>query len=250
MSAFCKLLSSSLGKKYIMAFTGLVLVLFVLGHMVGNLQVFLPPEYINVYAKKLQELGPVLWLIRLFLLGCVVAHIVTAIQLVIANNKARPNDYKVEQTVQASYASRTMALSGSIVLFFIVFHLMHFTIKTGAFSKYNELQYKLENGVQVLDVHAMMIQGFSNPVISIFYVIAVGLLSFHLSHGVTSMFQSLGLRNRVWRPRLNNIAKAYGVIIFLGFAAIPVGVLTKVIKAPSETPAPAATVSTETPVAR
>ena len=106
MCAICKLLASSLGKKYIMALTGLVLVLFVFGHMVGNLQVFLPPEYINAYAEKLHALGPVLWVIRAFLLVCVVAHIVTAIQLVIANNKARPNDYKVEQTIQASFDRR------------------------------------------------------------------------------------------------------------------------------------------------
>lgn len=244
MSAFCKLLSSSLGKKYIMATTGLVLVLFVFGHMLGNLQVFLPPEFINAYAKKLHDLGPVLWLIRLFLLGCVVAHIVTAVQLVIANNKARPNDYQVKQTVQATLASRTMALSGSIVLFFIVFHLMQFTIRTGSFSEYNELKTTL-HGESAQDVHAMMIQGFQNPIISVFYVIAVGLLCAHLSHGVSSMFQSLGLRNRVWRSRLTNLAKAYGVIIFLGFAAVPVGVLTKVVKAPE---VPSATA--ETPVAR
>lgn len=241
------LLESSLGKKYIMALSGLVLSLFVLGHMLGNLQVFLDPYWINAYGYKLQHLPyGLLWVIRLFLLLCVVAHIWAAITLKLQNKQARPEEYQVKATVQASLASRTMIMSGLIILCFLVFHLLHYTVRVVPGHEYNHSivasggnEFPAEvrlvhNGKAKVDaygdplivhnVHDMMVAGFSYPLISLFYLVGTYLLCMHLSHGVSSMFQSIGLRNETWRYRLDKIALIYGWVTFLGYASIPLSI--------------------------
>ena len=216
----------SLVKKYLMALTGLVGVGFVLGHMLGNLQIFLPPDYINAYAYKLQSLPiPVLWGIRLFLLGAIGVHVWMAILLTIENKKARPAGYDAEQTVQASLSSRIMPYTGIVVLAFVIFHIAHFTMQT-VHPEYQILEYHMEGYDHPLhDVYAMMILGFSYETIAVFYLVAMGLLCSHLMHGTSSMFQSLGFRNERWRYRLNKFALVYAVFIFIGFACIPAAVL-------------------------
>jgi len=213
----------SLVKKYLMAVTGLVLALFVLGHMLGNLQIFAAaPGPINHYANFLQSLGEILWAVRLFLLACVVVHIWMAVLLTLENRRARPVGYVKDATVQASYASRTMIWSGFIVLAFILFHLAHYTLQI-VHPIFKSLEFA-DNGRRMHDVFAMVLVGFSYPAVAAFYVFAIGLLCVHLSHGVSSMFQSLGVRNEKWRYRLNQIARVYAVLIFLGFIAVPVAV--------------------------
>ncbi len=214
---------SSLVKKYLMAISGLVLALFVLGHMLGNLQVFEgSPGPLNRYAAFLQSLGELLWLVRLFLLACIVVHVWMAILLTMENRRARGLGYKKEATVQASYASRTMIWSGLIILAFVLFHLAHYTLQV-IHPIFKSLEY-VENDRHMHDVFAMVLVGFSYPAVVAFYVVAIGLLCLHLSHGVSSMFQSLGVRNDKWRGRLNSVAKAYGAIVFLGFVAVPLAV--------------------------
>jgi len=216
----------SLLKKYLMALSGLVWVGFVLGHMLGNLQVFLPPDFINAYAYKLQSLPvPVLWGIRLFLLGAIALHVWMAVLLTAENKRARQRGYKDEGTVQASLSSRIMPYTGLVVLAFIIFHIAHYTLQI-VHPEYQILEYHMAgHDHPVHDVYAMMILGFSYNSIAIFYLIAMGLLCSHLSHGTSSMFQSLGLRNERWRYRLNKFAAVYAVFIFLGFASIPAAVL-------------------------
>jgi len=254
MQPLVRLLRSSLGKKYLMAITGAALVGFVLVHMLGNLQIFLGPEAINAYAYQLQNLPPAAkWGFRLGLLAAVAIHVWVAVLLTIENRRARPQGYASEQTIQASYASRTMPVTGLIVLFFIIFHLLHYTVRVVPGHLYEEqIQFArtliATNGTAVdaavaqvavtvggrqvmgLDVHNMMIAGFSYWWISAFYLLATGLLCAHLSHGVSSMFQSMGWRNRRLRPVLDRVAIAYGVVVFLGFAAIPVAVLSGLLK--------------------
>ncbi len=211
-----------------MAITGIVLSLFVLGHMGGNLQFFLHPDWINAYAHHLQTMPyGLLWVVRAILLACVVIHIWAAVQLTIENKKARPNDYQVKATVQATYASRTMRYSGLILLSFILFHLAHFTTKSIPGIDYEALKHSyLLKGIDhpVMNVYAMMYLGFRPALVSLFYSVATFLLCLHLSHGVSSMFQSLGLRNHVWRSRLDTFAKIYGWMVFLGFVSIPIAV--------------------------
>jgi len=254
MSALLSILNSSLGKKYIMALSGLVLSGFALGHALGNTQVFLDPFWINSYGHHLQTLPyGLLWVIRLFLLLCIVAHFWAGITLTIQNKKARPEKYKVNKSVQASKASRTMAISGLIVACFLVFHLMHYTIRNVPGHTYNEAivhsdgteypvdvplehngeVYKGHDGetLMVHNIHDMIVAGFSYPLISIFYLVGTFLLGMHLSHGVSSMFQSLGFRNETVRYCLNKIALIYGYGTFLIYASIPLAVWAGIIKA-------------------
>lgn len=224
MNLLGSLFQSSIGKKLLMALTGLVLFGFVTGHLIGNLQIFLPPEKINAYGHMLESLGAALWGIRLFLLACVVIHIWLAIQLTLENRAARPVGYGVDHTNRATLASRLMARTGLVVLAFLLFHLAHFTVRI-SHPGWSEHTYHLANGTAVRDVYAMVVQGFSSVSVSVFYIIAVGLLSYHLSHGVVSMLQSLGLKNERWTRGLEGFAVAYCWGYFLLSAAIPLAVL-------------------------
>ncbi len=223
MSAIRQLIESSVGKKYLMAMTGLVLVVFVLLHMLGNLQIFIGPEALNFYAHKLQTLPAALkWGFRLFLLASLAVHVWMATLLTIENRKARPQNNVTEAVVQASYASRTMRWSGYILVAFIIFHLLHFTVRV--VFDFSNLRYDL-HGELVHDVYAMVIIGYSHWYVSLFYILSMGLLCMHLSHGISSMFQSMGWRNENWHHRLNLLAVVSGWFIFLGFASIPLSVL-------------------------
>lgn len=217
--------SSSIGRKFLMAFTGLVLFGFVTGHLIGNLQIFLPPEKINHYGHFLESLGSALWLIRAFLLACVVVHVWLAIQLTIENRAARPEAYAIDKVNRATLASRVMARTGLVVLAFIVYHLLHFTIRL-QHPEWSQHTYQLHDGTMVRDVYKMVVQGFSSLPVSVFYIIAVGLLSYHLAHGISSMFQTFGLRNENWAGCLDRFAKVYCWAYFLLNALIPIAVLS------------------------
>jgi len=253
MNPIIALLTSSLGKKYLMAITGAILSLFVLGHMLGNLQVFLHPFYINDYAYHLQHLPyGLLWVVRVVMLTTVVVHIWTSVVLTIENKKARPADYKCKSTAAASYAARTMRISGVILFLFILFHIAHYTTRQVPGQEFNteivdasgnhyetEVLHVTPEGKTVVDhygepkmVHntkAMIIAGFSYWWVSAIYIVAMFLLSNHLRHGVSSMFQSLGLRNSGTLPFLKFVAWVYSVVVFLGYISIPVCVLAKII---------------------
>jgi succinate dehydrogenase / fumarate reductase, cytochrome b subunit len=225
MNLLGSLFTSSIGRKFLMAATGLILFGFVTGHLIGNLQIFLPPEKINSYGHMLESLGAGLWAIRLFLLAAVVIHIWLAIQLTLENRAARPEAYAAEKTIRATLASRVMARTGLVVLAFLIYHLWHFTIR-GSNPEWSEATYPLADGTFVRDVHLMMVQGFSHWGVSAFYIIAVGLLAYHLAHGISSMFQSLGLKNENWTCGLNTFAKVYCWAYFLLNALIPIAILT------------------------
>src|ERR1051326_475943 len=189
---------SSVGKKMIVAVTGIVLILFVIGHLLGNLQIYLGPEWINGYSQHLHDLGPLLWLIRIFLLATVIIHIYVTIRLAIDNRRARPEAYIQKHNVKATFASRHMVMSGLIVLAFIIYHLAHFTVRV---TDRRFALLKLDPSGHY-DVYSMMVYGFQNPYVSAFYVIGLFLLTLHLSHGSSSFFQSLGFNNQKLAPRL------------------------------------------------
>ena len=229
MSAIFDFLKSTIGKKVLMALTGFVLAGFVLIHMLGNLQFFISPEAINSYAHHLQSLPPViLWAFRGTLLLSLILHVWMAILVSRDKASARPQKYEVNSNVQASYASRTMMMGGIILLCFICFHIAHFTLKVAP-AHYTPEAFLLspEDGpsFNVPNVYKMMVDGFKNTWISVFYIVGTAALCFHLSHGVSSMFQTVGLRNETWRYRLNGLALIYGVGVFAGFAIIPISVM-------------------------
>jgi succinate dehydrogenase / fumarate reductase, cytochrome b subunit len=220
-----RLWRSSLGKKYVMAVTGLGLYGFVVIHLLGNLQVFIPGNAINDYAHALKANPAILWGARLGLLTMVTLHIVAALQLAAANKKARPVNYAVGKPVASTLAQRTILISGLVILSFILFHLAHFTI---GLVNSDFLQYT--DAVGNHDVKRMMIEGLSNPIAALFYIVAMGLLMLHLSHGVSSIFQSLGLRSKKTVAVFDKLAKASGLLLFLGNTAIVLAILFGVIR--------------------
>jgi succinate dehydrogenase / fumarate reductase cytochrome b subunit len=202
------------------ALTGVVLVLFVIGHLIGNLQFFAGPHVINEYGTKLRHLPfGGLWVVRLGMLGAVVLHIVTTLMLVKENRAAKGAGYEFKANVQAKIATRLMALSGIILLSYIVFHLLHFTTHSidPAYAKW-------EDG-EDHDVYRMVVAGFRNKGISFFYIIAMFLLAMHLSHGAASLFQTLGLRTKRLACCLGLCAQVFAWLICAGYVSIPVAVM-------------------------
>jgi succinate dehydrogenase / fumarate reductase, cytochrome b subunit len=214
------LTNTSVGKKVLMAVTGIVTFGFVTGHMLGNLQVYMGPDQINHYAEALHKLGPILWLIRSFLFVSFAVHVWYGIQLKLENWAARPESYKCQSTVQATLASRTMIWTGLVILVFVVYHLLHYTVRVT-----NPEYQALADTTGRFDVYSMVIMGFSNYLVSGFYLIGVALLSYHLSHAVASMVQTFGLHTPQWQKRLEAIAWFFTIFLFLGYAAVPVGVM-------------------------
>ncbi|MCG3149149.1 MAG: hypothetical protein PCFJNLEI_02608 [Verrucomicrobiae bacterium] len=225
MSPLLRLAKSSLGKKYLMAFTGFGLFGFVVMHMLGNLQVFLGPDAINKYAHFLKSTPELLWGARLGLLAMVTVHFCVGIALAIENMQARDQEYAVKRAVKATLASRTMVVSGLIVLSFIIYHLAHYTLLT-IHPEYRNLHDDLGRH----DVYRMIVLGFSSPSVVSFYVISVGLLCFHLSHGIGAMFQSLGLKNEAYVERIDCLAKIVAVGLFIGYISIPLAVQIGMVK--------------------
>lgn len=216
-------LFSSIGKKTVVAVTGIGLVLFAIGHLAGNLTIYFGPDVINAYALKLKELGPLLWVIRAGLLATVALHIYFTMLLWAENQRARPQKYAVADPLSTTVFARTMRLTGLFILAFVVFHLAHFTLHwvDPAYGTYTTLLH----GKDVHDVYRMVITGFANPWVSGFYVLALFLLAMHLSHGVSSLFQTLGLTNKKLRPLYEWTARVLAWALFIGYASIPLSIL-------------------------
>ena len=226
------LLTSPIGRKWIVALTGIVLVLFVIGHLLGNLSIFVGPDAMNAYAAFLKSTGELLWIVRIVLLVCVVLHIWFTITLWRENLAARPRKYAVKNDLGTTVYARLMRISGLTVLAFVLYHLAQFTWE--AFNP----EYKTWIDAQGRhDVYRMVVTAFSCPFVSIFYILAVGLLAMHLSHGIASLFQTLGISNRKLRPLFERGGLILAWVIFLGFASIPASVLAGLVKIPSALPA-------------
>lgn len=221
MNSLSFFLSSSVGRKWIVGLTGVALVGFVTGHMLGNLQIFLGQEAINRYAAALQSLGEGLWAIRLALLAIVAAHIWFTIQITRENRAARPVGYAVRGFQKSTLASRTMIVSGLILLCFIVFHLLHYTA-----HKVDPSFADLHDAKGRHDVYRMMILGFKNGWASGFYIVGMFLLCQHMSHGIVSFAQTLGAKTKNLGPYWTRLAPVWAWTVFVGYVSIPVAVLT------------------------
>jgi succinate dehydrogenase / fumarate reductase, cytochrome b subunit len=225
MKILANVFGSSLGKKFIMAGSGVILLLFVLGHLAGNLQVFMGPEAINRYGHFLQSNPELIWPARLVLLLMVALHIWSAAKLSLENQEARPIGYAEYQPVGSTYASRTMLMSGVIVFVFIAYHLLHFTAQVSYINLTGQSFVDFTDPEKRHDIFKMMIVGFNNPWVTGFYILGMALLCLHLSHGMSSMFQSLGWKNDAYRRFLDPAAKGLAFLIFLGYTSIPAAIL-------------------------
>jgi succinate dehydrogenase / fumarate reductase cytochrome b subunit len=205
---------STIGKKVVMAVSGIALFGFVLAHLLGNLQFFEGPEKMNAYGRFLRIEPALLWSARVGLLAMVLAHIWSSIQLVLRKQQARPVGYVKKKAIASSYASRTMYWSGPIIAAFVIYHLLDFTFGT------------LNPGYREGAVYENIVRSFSNPVVAIFYIVAMAMLCTHLWHGLWSMFQTLGLASPTHTPTIKRLAGIISILIFLGFTSIPLAVLT------------------------
>ena len=226
------LYSTSVGKKYVMGATGIMLMGFVVFHMIGNLKIYLGASHLNEYAHFLEQLlvpiapeTTVLWILRGGLIGALLLHLHAAATLTVQNRKARPVKYQTARDYQvANFASRTMRFSGIIVLAFIAFHLADLTFgavndKTGAIGP---------DGLK--DVYAAVLYTFDRPVVAFFYIVANILLGIHLFHGAWSIFQSFGWNN----PRFNRWRRAFATglaaVVVVGNVSFPVAVMAGIVK--------------------
>jgi len=210
--------AATVGKKAVMAVSGLVLFLFVVGHLVGNLQIYEGPEKLNAYAKFLRSMPALLWGVRATLIATVVLHIWAALQLALRNSDARPTAYIKKKATQSSYASRTMYWSGPIILAFVIYHLLDFTFGT------------VNPHFQEGDVYANVVASFRLIPVSAFYIFAMLLLGMHLFHGLWSMFQSLGISHPRYSPVLKRGAAVIAILIAAGNISIPVSVLAGLVR--------------------
>ena len=221
---------TTVGKKVAMAVSGVVLVLFVLGHMAGNLKIFggIDPATghykIDDYAHFLRAMGAemlghatFLWIVRVVLLGCVVVHALSGIQLARLNRAGKPSKYAVSSYRSANAASRTMLYGGLFLIVFITFHILHLTTGT------------LHGSFVEGEVFDNVYKAFQNPLTTGFYVVAMGCLAAHLYHGTWSMFQTLGVDTPRWNGSIRRMAKVVAVALFIGFSAVPVSILAGVL---------------------
>jgi succinate dehydrogenase / fumarate reductase cytochrome b subunit len=214
---------SSVGTKYVMAVTGLLLIGFVLAHMAGNLLIFAGKDALNAYAHALEEKPGLLWAARVILLAIFVLHIALGVRLTWQNREARPVRYVCEDTVQANWASRHMLLTGLLILAFVVYHLLHFTLGVTDPSNF---KYRLPLDPQKYrDVAAMVVGGFRQPAVTLAYVVAMVFLALHLWHGAASWFQSLGLNGRGYDKVINWVGPAVALVVLIGNCSIPLAIL-------------------------
>jgi succinate dehydrogenase / fumarate reductase cytochrome b subunit len=209
---------STIGKKAIMAVTGLILVGFLMAHMLGNLQIFLGPEVMNHYAETLHGNPALLWTVRTILFISVVLHIWASIQLSIIKKQARPVGYAKYNPAYSSWASRTMMLSGPIVAGFVILHLLHLT--TGA----------IHPDFVPLHAYENLVTGFAVIPMALIYIAAMVFIGFHLSHGIWSMFQSVGFSHPRYTPLIRKAAAIIAWVLIAGFISVPVSVLAGLVR--------------------
>lgn len=224
MARLVEFYRSPLAKKVVMALTGIALFGFVLVHMLGNTKMYFGEEAFNAYAEGLRTFGKpflghgqALWIARIGLIAAALLHIWSAWELTLLNRRARPVGYVRRETVQASYASRTMRWGGVIILLFIVYHLLHLTFGTvhASFDKSNPFQN--------------VVEGFQNPVVSAFYILANVVLAFHLYHGLWSLFQSLGWNHPSYKNLRRHFATTFALIVTAGNVSFPLAVLAGIV---------------------
>jgi succinate dehydrogenase / fumarate reductase cytochrome b subunit len=216
------------GKKVVMAVTGVVLVGFVVAHMLGNLKIFLGAEAIDTYGVFLRTMGEpllpysaLLWVARIVLLTCVALHITAAVQLTRMNWAARPQAYDTKRSIATTYAARTMRWSGVVLALFIVFHLLHLTGGVVGFQP-GEFVH--------LSVYHNVVAAFSLWYVSLFYIVAMACLCLHLDHGIWSMLQTIGWNNARTTPALQALSRELALVVFVGFISVPVAVLAGLVR--------------------
>ena len=214
-----QLLSNTVGRKVLMAITGLFMLLFVAVHLLGNSSIFAGPGGINAYAAKLHGLGPFVWVFRVFMGAMLAIHVLFGVLLTLENSAANPGKYAVKKMLKATFASETMIWTGLLLLCFLGYHLAQFTLRVT--PDIGDVARAVRPG----DVFTMVKTSFRITWISLVYIAAMVVLFLHLSHGIQSVFQSLGLNNDKALPQYERCGKLLSVLFLLGYCSIPVLIL-------------------------
>jgi succinate dehydrogenase / fumarate reductase cytochrome b subunit len=220
-----QLTQSSVGRKIIMAVTGIVLVGFVCVHLLGNSSMFFGADAINAYAQKLHSLGPFVWVFRLVMLVAFALHIAFGIQLTLENKAATPEANVQVKRLKTGFGAETMIVSGLVMLAFVIYHLLHFTVRVTNPEIYVPLG---DHGM--VDVYFMVVNGFKSVLPVIVYLAGMLFLFLHVSHGFQSLFQTLGLSNDKSLPATGMVSKLVGFVLLLGYIAIPLSIVFGCIK--------------------
>lgn len=218
-----QLLTSSVGRKVLMAITGQLMVLFVIVHMLGNSSIFIPGG-INAYAEHLHALPPLVWAFRLVMLGAVGVHILFGIQLSLENRAANAETYAVKNLQKATLASQSMLYTGLLLLAFVAYHVLHFTVRVTP---------DIVAGVDAqgrFDVFTMVTSSFSHGIIAFIYIAAMVVLFLHLTHGIQSFFQTMGWNNNKTLPVISKIGQVAAVVLLIGYASIPFLIVSGILK--------------------
>jgi len=216
--------NSSIGAKAVMGVTGLLLVLFLIIHLLGNLQIYIGAEEVNRYAHFLKSVPELLWGFRIGLLVLLVLHVWAAIRVTLQNRAARPVRYQLQQSIQVGISSRTLIWTGSVILAFLIYHLLHFTLGVT-----NPDQFAVRDAQGHHDVYKMVVLGFSMWPVVLAYVVANLLLGFHLFHAVPSLFQTVGLNDPRWEPGLKRVGRTIAVVVAAGNISMPLAVLVGIV---------------------
>ena len=220
-----RLLNSSIGNKVVMAASGLVITGWLAGHLSGNLLIFAGADAMNAYAAWLHATPAMLWGARVALLAATVLHVLTAIRLKRMNSEARPDRYHYDAHVASTLAGRSMIYSGLLILAYGVYHLAHYTWGVEAVIPADHFREGVKDAAGRPDVYHMVVWSFSQKPVALVYIIANALLGLHLSHGIASTFQTLGLTSAKWRPVIERLGPVAGLLLAAGFISIPVAVL-------------------------
>jgi succinate dehydrogenase / fumarate reductase cytochrome b subunit len=220
-----QLTQSSVGRKIIMAVTGIVLVSFVCVHLLGNSSLFFGADAINAYAQKLHSLGPFVWVFRLVMLAAFAIHIFFGIQLTLENKAATPEKNVQVKRLKTGFGAETMVISGLILLAFVVYHLLHFTVRVPGLGV-----YEMNEATQMVNVYTMVVAGFKSMLPVAAYVIAMVFLFLHVGHGFQSFFQTFGLSNDKSLPVMGLLSKLVAVVLLLGYISIPLLIVFGCVK--------------------
>lgn len=206
---------SSIGLKLAMAVSGFMMVGFLLAHLSGNLLVFAGADAINAYARGLRNFLPVLWFLRLGLIFSVMIHISSALALTKKNRSARPKAYATRSWRTTSTSAKSMMLTGLVILSFVIFHLLHLTFHV------THVEFK---NLAPFDVYSTLMISFKSPALCFFYALSVILLMTHLSHGITSFFQTIGFRHKAFQPLIDKLGPCISFALSLGYLSIPLSI--------------------------
>ncbi|MFM2133922.1 MAG: hypothetical protein RL156_1203 [Bacteroidota bacterium] len=216
-------------QKAVVAISGLLFVLFLIGHLGGNLLLYTGPMAFNKYAQGLKDLGPLLWILRIVMVMSLVLHVTFTIRLRQRNAEARPVEYAKKTPVASTLYSRSMMYTGLTILAFVIFHLAHFTWGKVQPEHYTGT-WMLPDGRTTHDVYKMTVAGFNEAWISVVYILCVSMVMMHLQHAIQSAVQTLGFRHPRYTPMVLKAGAAIATVLWLGFVSIPISVMSGIVQ--------------------